>query len=100
MTKNSLVVEVTFKQLARQTSMLQTLMQKNLVQLRVKSFTFSILNLLKLNFSTTVFGATSLCTTVFRADTGNNRKIANFTYSYLCARPIKVENAKQLLSNF
>ena len=33
-------------------------------------------------------------------DTGNNRKIANFTYSYLYARPIKVETAKQLLSTF
>ena len=46
------------------------------------------------------FCATVLCTTVFRADTGNNRKIANFTYSYLYARPIKREIAKQLLSNF
>ena len=31
---------------------------------------------------------------------GNNRKIANFTYSYLYAKPTKVEIAKQLLSNF
>ena len=44
--------------------------------------------MLKLNFSTTVFGATFLCTTVFRADTGN-KKTANFTYSYLYARPVK-----------
>ena len=76
------------------------LMKKILVGLRVKSFTFSILSLLKLNFSTTVFGITELCATVFRADTGNNRKIVSFTYSCLYARPIKVEIARQLLSNF
>ena len=68
--------------------MLKPLMQKTLVGLRIKSFTFLILSLLKLNFSTTVFGATFLCTTVFRADTGN-KKTANFTYSYLYARPVK-----------
>ena len=75
-------------------------MQKILVGLWVKNFTFSILSLLKLNFSTTVFGATQLCATVFRADTSNNRQIANFTYRYLYGRPIKVEIAKQLLSIF
>ena len=52
--KNGLEV----KQLAKQPSTLKTLMQKILVGLWVKNFTFSILSLLKLNFSTTVFGAT------------------------------------------
>ena len=46
------------KQLAKQPSTLKMLMQKILVGLWVKNFTFSILSLLKLNFSTTVFGAT------------------------------------------
>ena len=49
---------VKVKQLAKQTSTLKTLMQKNLVGLWVKNFTHSILSLLKLNFSTTVFGTT------------------------------------------
>ena len=81
-------------------------------------------SLLKLNFSATVFSTTSLCTILFGAGTGNNRKIVNFTYSCLYVRPIKVvgvdniirsnhfhywdqflkikilEIAKQLLSNF
>ena len=52
--KNGLKV----KQLAKQPSTLKTLMHNNLVELWVKDFTYSILNLLKLNFSTTVFGAT------------------------------------------
>ena len=46
------------KQLAMQPSTLKTLMQKVLVGLWVKNFAFWILSLLKLNFSTTVFGAT------------------------------------------
>ena len=50
-------------------------MQKILFGFRVKNFTFSILSSLKLNFSTTGFGTTYLCTIVFTADTGNNRKI-------------------------
>ena len=47
--KNGLKVE----QLAKQPPMLKTLMLKLLVGLQVKSFTFSILSSLKLNFSTT-----------------------------------------------
>ena len=31
-----------------------------------------------------------MCTIVFRADTGKNRKIVNFRYSCIYARPIKV----------
>ena len=53
-------------------------MQKILVGLWVKNHTFSILSSLNLNFSTTLFGTTYLCTIVFRADTGNNKKIVNF----------------------
>ena len=52
--KNGLKV----KQLAKQPSTLKMLMQKILVGLWVKNFTFSVLSLLKLNFSTTVFGGT------------------------------------------
>ena len=52
--KNGLKV----KQLAKQPPTLKTLMQKILVGLWVKNFTFSILSLLKLNFLTTVFGTT------------------------------------------
>ena len=40
MTKNSFVVEVTFKQLAKQTSMLQTLMQKKFGLTLSKKFYF------------------------------------------------------------
>ena len=36
-----------------------------------------MLSSLKLNFSTTVFSITGLCTVVFMADTGNDRKIVN-----------------------
>ena len=64
-------------------------MQKILVGLWVKNLTFSMLSLLKLNFSTTFFGTTQLCAIVFREDTGNNRKV-NFTFSCLYARSIKV----------
>ena len=46
------------KQLAKQPLTLKTLMQKIFVGLWVKNFTFSIVSSLKLNFSTTVFGAT------------------------------------------
>ena len=63
-----------------------------------KKITFSIFKFAE-NFSTTAFGAT-FGATIFRADTGNNRKIANFTYSPPYAKPIKLEIAKQLLSNF
>ena len=69
--KNDLKV----KQLTKQPSTLKTLMQKILVGLWVKNFTFSFLSSLTLNFSTIVFGTTQLCTKVFRAETGNNRKI-------------------------
>ena len=48
--KNGLKV----KKIAKQPPLLKTLMQKSLVGLWVKRFTFSILNSLKLNFSTTV----------------------------------------------
>ena len=55
---------------------LKTLTQKMLVEFWVKNFTFSILSSMKLNLSTTVFGTTKLCTILFRAVTGDNRKIA------------------------
>ena len=71
--KNSLKV----KQLAKQPPTLKRLMQTSLVGLRVKNFTFSMLSSLKLNFSTTVFSITGLCTVVFMGDTGNDRKIVN-----------------------
>ena len=77
------------KQLAKQPSTLKTLLQKNLVRLLVKNFTFWIISLQKLNFSTTLFGPTSFCTILFRADAGNNRKIVKI-----------LEIAKKLLSNF
>ena len=54
--------------------MLKMLLQIILVKLLVKIFTFSVFNLLKLNFSTTVFD-TALLWVVFRVDTGNIRKI-------------------------
>ena len=46
------------KQLAKQPSTLKMLMQKILVGLWVKNFTFSISSSLKLNFYITVFGTT------------------------------------------
>ena len=52
------------------------LLQKNLVELWVKNFTFSVLSWVKLDFSTTVFGTVLLCTVLFKKDTDNNRKIA------------------------
>ena len=52
-------------------------MQTSLVGLWVKNFTFSMLSSLKLNFSTTVFSITGLCTVVFMGDSGNDRKIVN-----------------------
>ena len=61
-----------------------------LVGLWVENITFSILSFLKLNFSITVLGKTKSYTIVFRADTGNNRKIVNFTYSCFYSRPMKV----------
>ena len=61
---------------AKQPPTLKTLLQKILVRLWVKEFTFSIFSSLKLNFSTAVFDTTQLCTIVFRVDTGNNRKLA------------------------
>ena len=71
--KNSLKV----KQLAKQPPTLKRLMQTSLVGLWVKNFTFSMLSSLKLNFSTTVFSITGLCTVVFMGDSGNDRKIVN-----------------------
>ena len=53
-TKNDLKV----KQLAKQPRRLKTLMQNILVGPWVKNFTFSILSLRKLNFSTTFFDTT------------------------------------------
>ena len=47
----------------------------------MKNFTFLILSSLKLNFSTTFFGTTYLCTILLKADAGNIRKIVNFTYT-------------------
>ena len=54
--------------------MLKMLLQIILVKLLVKIFTFSVFNLLKLNFSTTVFD-TALLWVLFRVDTGNIRQI-------------------------
>ena len=72
--KNGLKV----KQLAKQLPTLKTLMQKtSAIGLWVKNFTFSILNLLKLNFSTIFLARGNLIVyNIFRADTGNIRKIA------------------------
>ena len=56
--------------------MLKTLLQTILVELWVKKFAFSVFSLPKLNFSTTVFGTTYLCTIVFKVDTDSIRKIA------------------------
>ena len=77
-------------QLSKQPPTLKMLMQKILVGLWVKNFTFSTFSSLKLNLSTIVFCSMQLCTIVFRADTGNIRKIVDFTYSCLYSRPIKV----------
>ena len=66
------------KELAKQPPTLKRLMQKIMVGLWVKNLTFSILSSMKLNFSTTLFGTTWLCTIVFKTDTGSNRKIVNF----------------------
>ena len=49
-----------------------------------------MLSSLKLNFSKAFLGTTSFCAIAFRADTGNNRKIVNFTFSWLYVRAIKV----------
>ena len=65
----------------KQSPTLKKLMQEILVGLWVKKINFLILRSFKLNFSTTFFGSTYLCTIVFRADTGNIRKIVNFTYT-------------------
>ena len=46
------------KQLAKQPLSLKMLMQKNLVRLRVKNFTFLVVSSLNLNFSTAVSGIT------------------------------------------
>ena len=54
--------------------MLKMPLQIILVKLLVKIFTFSVFNLLKLNFSTTVFD-TALLWVLFRVDTGNIRKV-------------------------
>ena len=49
-----------------------------------------MLSSLKLNFCTSFSGATLLCALAIKANTGNNRKIVNFTFSCLYARPIIV----------
>ena len=69
------------KQLADQPPTLKTLLQKILVGLSVKNFTFSVFTTLKLKFSTTAFDTTFLynskfCTVVSKADTSSTRKIA------------------------
>ena len=77
--KNGLKV----KQLAKWLPTLQTLMQKTFViGLWVKKFTFSILSLLKLNFSTIFLARGNLIVyIIFRADTGNIRKIGKAALS-------------------
>ena len=77
---------------------LKTLVQKILVGFWVKSFTFSILSLLS-EISPKLFLRLffELCTIVFRADIGNNRKIVNFKYSCFYARPVKVVSADNSL---
>ena len=50
-------------------------------------------------FPPTVFGTTYLRTLVFRADTGHNRNILNFTYSCLYARPITVFSVDNIVRN-
>ena len=78
-------------------------MQKILVGLLVKNFTFSILSSLKLNFSATLLhnliAQLDCVQLVFRADTGNDRKVVNFTYSCLYARPIKVISVDNIIRN-
>ena len=65
----------------------------------MNNLTFSVLNLLKLNFSTTAFVWHSLIVyMVIMADTGNNRKIVNFTYSCLYAFENCLAIPKQLLT--
>ena len=70
-------------------------MQKVQVGLRGENVTFSILSALKLNFSTTAFATTLLCTILFTADTDNNSKIVHFTYSCFYDRGIKVGSVEK-----
>ena len=76
-------------------------MQKSLVGLWVKNFTFSILSLLS-EISPKLFLRLffELCTIVFRADIGNNRKIVNFKYSCFYARPVKVVRVDNTIRHY
>ena len=75
-------------------------MQKILVGLLSKKIYFFNFKFAEAKFLHNFFWYTLTVKTVFRAGTGNNRKIVNFTYSCLYARSTKLEIAKQLLSNF
>ena len=55
------------------------------------------LSSLKQYCSITGFGTTKLCTIVFRADSGRNREIFNFTYICLYTRPIKVVSVDNII---
>ena len=72
-------------------------MQKILVGIWVKIFTFSILSSQKQNLFAIVFSTTELCTIVFSADTGKNRKIVNCAYSCLYAKRIKVASVDYII---
>ena len=88
-----------FKQLAKQSLNVKNAKANNFFEPWLKNFTFWMLSLLKLNFSATVSGTTSLCTIVFRACTGNYRKIVNFTYSCLCASSIKMVSVDNIITS-
>ena len=98
--KNGLKV----KQLAKQALTLKTLMQKILVGLWVKNFTFSMLSSLNLNFCTTFFFLVQInCMQKYLGQIlVAIEKLFNFTFSCLYARPIKVSLLKfwKLLGNY
>ena len=71
-------------------------MQKILVGLWIKIFYVFNFKFTETKFLHNYFGH-NLCKTLFIADTGNNRKFANFTCSCLYARPINEATPKQLL---
>ena len=64
-----------------------------------KKFYFFNIKFSEAYFRSTVFGTTYLCTIVFMEDTGNNRKIVNFTYSCLYASSIKVVSVDNIVRN-
>ena len=57
------------------------LMQKNFGWILSKKFYFLNFIFTKAKILQNFFGTTEVCAIVFRADTGNIRKIVNFTYT-------------------